>query len=67
MFITIVYYILRYINKTKTNIMKKLITEQIKKIDIEIERAVNLKNYTWAQTLYFEDCLPLQKYLKTLK
>lgn len=47
--------------------MKNFIIEQIKKVEKEMYRAVELGNHSYAQALYFDDLMPLLKYLKTLK
>jgi hypothetical protein len=47
--------------------MKNYIKEQIKQVEKEMYRAVDLENHSYAQTLYFDDLLPLLKTLKRLK
>lgn len=47
--------------------MINYIKEQIKQVEKEINRAVELNNYSYAQALYFDDLLPLLKTLKRLK
>jgi hypothetical protein len=47
--------------------MKNYIKEQIKQVQKEMNRAVDLGNYSYAQTLFFDDLLPLQKTLERLK
>jgi hypothetical protein len=47
--------------------MKNFIKEQIKQVEKEMNRAVELENYSYAQALFFDDLMPLLKYLETLK
>tara|TARA_B110000858_G_scaffold172638_1_gene203911 strand:- start:44 stop:187 length:144 start_codon:yes stop_codon:yes gene_type:complete len=47
--------------------MKNFIKNQIKQVEKEMYRAVELENYSYAQALFFDDLSPLLKYLKTLK
>jgi ATP-dependent Lon protease len=47
--------------------MKNYIKEQIKQVEKEMNRAVDLGNYSYAQALFFDDLLPLQKTLERLK
>jgi hypothetical protein len=47
--------------------MKNYIKKQIKQVEKEMYRAVDLGNHSYAQTLYFDDLLPLLKTLKRLK
>jgi len=43
--------------------MKNHIKEQIKQVEKEMYRAVDLGNHSYAQALYFDDLMPLQKTL----
>ena len=47
--------------------MKNYIKEQIKQVEKEMYRALELENYSYAQALYFDDLMPLIKTLKRLK
>jgi hypothetical protein len=47
--------------------MKNYIKEQIKQVEKEMYRAVDLGNYSYSQALYFDDLLPLIKTLRRLK
>lgn len=47
--------------------MKNFIKDQIKQVEKEMYRAVELENYSYAQALFFDDLLPLQKTLERLK
>ena len=47
--------------------METIIKEQISKIEIEIKRAISFENYTYAQELYFNDLLPLIKFINKKK
>ena len=47
--------------------MKNYIKEQIKQVEKEMNRAVDLGNHSYAQALFFDDLMPLQKTLERLK
>ena len=45
----------------------KSVKRDIKTVEKEMYRAVNLENYSYAQNLYFNDVLPLFRYLTTIQ
>tara|TARA_R110002072_G_scaffold209928_1_gene367544 strand:- start:241 stop:390 length:150 start_codon:yes stop_codon:yes gene_type:complete len=46
--------------------LKNRIKKEIEQVEKEMQRAVGLNNHSYAQTLYFQDLMPLQKKLKTI-
>jgi len=46
--------------------LKNRIKKEIEQVEKEMQRAVELNNHSYAQTLYFQDLIPLQKKLKTI-
>lgn len=47
--------------------LKNRIKREIKEVSKEFYIAIELNNHTYAQTLYFQDLLPLINKLKTIK
>ena len=69
MAITSIYCYVCSILINKTDIMttlKNRIKKEIEQVEKEMQRAVELNNHSYAQTLYFQDLMPLQKKLKTI-
>jgi len=67
--ITSIYCYVCSILINKTDIMttlKNRIKKEIEQVEKEMQRAVELNNHSYAQTLYFQDLMPLQKKLKTI-
>ena len=54
------------IKTNKMNNLKNRIKREIKEVEKELYIAIELNNHTYAQTLYFQDLLPLINKLKTL-
>ncbi len=46
--------------------LKNRIKKEIKQVENEMYRAIELNNHSYAQTLYFQDLMPLQKKLNTI-